>query len=205
MKPIDDFLPLILPRATGCPEPIAFDAIRQAAIEFCERTRIWRDTDQFMADEFGDIFAPAQSVVYQIEDARFDGRRLIPIGVQDLNGMYPDCDWTTKTGEQPQYVTQLHPDTIKVVPSMSGMVTLTMLLKPTNNAQELPDFIFDQYARTIADGALAEILMIPGQPYTNPQGGAMYSQRFQQRLDSIQVQWLKGQQRAPIHTKTSFF
>ena len=205
MKPIDDFLPLILPRATGCPEPIAFDAIRQAAIEFCERTRIWRDTDQFMADEFGDIFAPAQSVVYQIEDARFDGRRLIPIGVQDLNGMYPDCDWTTKTGEQPQYVTQLHPDTIKVVPSMSGMVTLTLLLKPTNNAQELPDFIFDQYARTIADGALAEILMIPGQPYTNPQGGAMYSQRFQQRLDSLQVQGLKGQQCAPIHTKASFF
>ena len=40
MKPIDDFLPLILPRAPGCPEPIAFDAIRQAAIEFCERTRI---------------------------------------------------------------------------------------------------------------------------------------------------------------------
>ena len=205
MKPIDDFLPLILPRAPGCPEPIAFDAIRQAAIEFCERTRIWRDTDQFMADEFGDIFAPAQSVVYQIEDARFDGRRLIPIGVQDLNGMYPDCDWTTKTGEQPQYVTQLHPDTIKVVPSMSGMVTLTLLLKPTNNAQELPDFIFDQYARTIADGALAEILMIPGQPYTNPQGGAMYSQRFQQRLDSLQVQGLKGQQCAPIHTKASFF
>ena len=205
MKPIDDFLPLILPRAPGCPEPIAFDAIRQAAIEFCERTRIWRDTDQFMADEFGDIFAPAQSVVYQIEDARFDGRRLTPIGVQDLNGMYPDCDWTTKTGEQPQYVTQLHPDTIKVVPSMSGMVTLTMLLKPTNNAQELPDFIFDQYARTIADGALAEILMIPGQPYTNPQGGAMYSQRFQQRLDSLQVQGLKGQQCAPIHTKASFF
>lgn len=205
MKPIDDFLPLILPRAPGCPEPIAFDAIRQAAIEFCERTRIWRDTDQFMADEFGDIFAPAQSVVYQIEDARFDGRRLTPIGVQDLNGMYPDCDWTTKTGEQPQYVTQLHPDTIKVVPSMSGMVTLTLLLKPTNNAQELPDFIFDQYARTIADGALAEILMIPGQPYTNPQGGAMYSQRFQQRLDSLQVQGLKGQQCAPIHTKASFF
>ena len=205
MKPIDDFLPLILPRAPGCPEPIAFDAIRQAAIEFCERTRIWRDTDQFMADEFGDIFAPAQSVVYQIEDARFDGRRLTPIGVQDLNGMYPDCDWTTKTGEQPQYVTQLHPDTIKVVPSMSGMVTLTMLLKPTNNAQELPDFIFDQYARTIADGALAEILMIPGQPYTNPQGGAMYSQRFQQRLDSLQVQGIKGQQCAPIHTKASFF
>ena len=205
MKPIDDFLPLILPRAPGCPEPIAFDAIRQAAIEFCERTRIWRDTDQFMADEFGDIFAPAQSVIHQIEDARFEGHRLTPVSVQDLNERYPGYDWTTQSGDQPKYITQIHPNTVKIVPAWEGMITMTILLKPSNDAQELPDFIFDQYARTIADGALAEILMIPGQPYTNPQGGAMYSQRFQQRLDSIQVQWLKGQQRAPIHTKTSFF
>ena len=205
MKPIDDCLPLILPRTPGCPEPIAFDAIRQAAIEFCERTRIWRDTDQFMADEFGDIFAPAQSVIHQIEDARFDGHRLTTVSVQDLNERYPGYDWTTQSGDQPKYITQIHPNTVKIVPAWEGMITMTILLKPSNDAQELPDFIFDQYARTIADGALAEILMIPGQPYTNPQGGAMYSQRFQQRLDSIQVQWLKGQQRAPIHTKTSFF
>lgn len=205
MKPIDDFLPLILPRAPGCPEPIAFDAIRQAAIEFCERTRAWRDTDQFMADEFGDMFAPAQSVIHQIEDARFDGHRLAPVGVQDLNGLYPDLDWTTLQGDQPKYVTQLHPNTVKVVPAYSGMITLSLLLKPSNDAMDLPDFIYDQYARTIADGALAEILMIPGQPYTNPQGGAMYSQRFQQRLDSLQAMSLKGQQRAPIHTKASFF
>lgn len=205
MKPIDDFLPLILPRAPGCPEPIAFDAIRQAAIEFCERTRIWRDTDQFMADEFGDIFAPAQSVIHQIEDARFDGHRLTPVSVQDLNERYPGYDWTTQSGDHPKYITQIHPNTVKIVPAWEGMITMTLLLKPSNDAQELPDFIFDQYARTIADGALAEILMIPGQPYTNPQGWAMYSQRFQQRLDSLQVQWLKGQQRAPIHTKASFF
>ena len=205
MKPIDDFLPLILPRAPGCPEPIAFDAIRQAAIEFCERTRIWRDTDQFMADEFGDIFAPAQSVIHQIEDARFEGHRLTPVSVQDLNERYPGYDWTTQSGDQPKYITQIHPNTVKIVPAWEGMITMTILLKPSNDAQELPDFIFDQYARTIADGALAEILMIPGQPYTNPQGGAMYSQRFQQRLDSLQVQGLKGQQCAPIHTKASFF
>ena len=205
MKPIDDFLPLILPRAPGCPEPIAFDAIRQAAIEFCERTRIWRDTDQFMADEFGDIFAPAQSVIHQIEDARFEGHRLTPVSVQDLNERYPGYDWTTQSGDQPKYITQIHPNTVKIVPAWEGMITMAILLKPSNDAQELPDFIFDQYARTIADGALAEILMIPGQPYTNPQGGAMYSQRFQQRLDSLQVQGLKGQQRAPIHTKASFF
>ena len=205
MKPIDDFLPLILPRAPGCPEPIAVDAIRQAAIEFCERTRIWRDTDQFMADEFGDIFAPAQSVIHQIEDARFDGHRLTTVSVQDLNERYPDYDWATQSGDQPKYITQIHPNTVKIVPAWEGMITMTILLKPSNDAQELPDFIFDQYARTIADGALAEVLMIPGQPYTNPQGGAMYSQRFQQRLDSLQVQGLKGQQRAPIHTKASFF
>ena len=205
MKPIDDFLPLILPRAPGCPEPIAFDANRQAAIEFCERTRIWRDTDQFMADEFGYIMAPAQSVIHQIEEARFDGHRLTAVSVQDLNERYPDYDWTTQSGDQPKYITQIHPNTVKIVPAWDGMITMTIQLKPSNDAQELPDFIFDQYARTIADGALAEVLMIPGQPYTNPQGGAMYSQRFQQRLDSLQVQGLKGQQRAPIHTKASFF
>ena len=33
MKPIDDFLPLILPRAPGCPEPIAFDAIDNQPVD----------------------------------------------------------------------------------------------------------------------------------------------------------------------------
>ena len=205
MKPIDDLLPLILPRAPGCPEPLACDAIRQAAIEFCERTKLWRDTDQYLADEFGDVLAPSQSVVHQIEDARFDGHRLTPISVQDLNDRHPDYDWTTQQGDQPKYITQLHPNTVKIVPAWTGMITLTLLLKPSNDALEIPDFMVDQYARVIADGALAEILMVPGQPYTNPQGGAMYSQRFQQRLDSLQVQNIKGQHRAPVITKASFF
>lgn len=205
MKPIDDLLPLILPRAPGCPEPIALDAIRQAAIEFCERTKLWRDTDQFYADEFGDIMAPAQSVIHHIEEARFDGHRLEPIAVQELNARYPDYDWKTQTGDQPKFVTQLHPDTVKIVPAWTGYLELTLLLKPSNDAQEIPNFIIDQYARTIADGALAEILMIPGAPYTNPQGGAMYSQRFQQRLDALQAMSIKGQQRAPIRTTPSYF
>jgi hypothetical protein len=39
-KPLTDFLSLVRPKLPGCPEIILTDAIREAAIEFCERSRL---------------------------------------------------------------------------------------------------------------------------------------------------------------------
>ena len=42
MKPWRDFLPVMMLQLPGCPEFVVEDAVRAAAIEFCDRTRVWK-------------------------------------------------------------------------------------------------------------------------------------------------------------------
>ena len=51
MSSLDSFLPYVRPWAPGVPDPTAYKAIRQAAVEFCERTRLWKFEDDFDVNE----------------------------------------------------------------------------------------------------------------------------------------------------------
>lgn len=205
MIALDAFLPQILVRAQGCPEPIALDAIRQAAIEFCSSTRLWRYTDTFAFTGNSEIATPDYSVLMEIENARMDGRALTPVSINYLNDAYPDQDWETLDASFPKYITQKSDGSFMVVPAVEGQLKMTLILKPSNDAEELPDFIDNEYRRVITDGALAEIMMIANQPYSNPDLASVHSARFQQSLDSLATKTISGQQRAPVRTKPSLF
>lgn len=207
MKEFIEFYRFIKPGCIGAPEPLIDSCILKAAIEFCERTRMWRVIETVTITGNDPIVAPADAAILKLEDVRFEGRQLEPISVSDLNNLYPDQDWATITQEQPRYITQLTPNTMMLVPSppVAGEVKLTMQLKPSQTTEQLPDFIFDLYQQVIADGALAEILATPGQSYTNPDMAGVYSARFQQKLDALSILSVRGQHGAPVRTKPSYF
>ena len=207
MKEFIEFYRFIKPGCIGAPEPLIDSCILKAAIEFCERTRMWRVIETVTITGNDPIVAPADAAILKIEDVRFDGRQLEPIAVSDLNNLYPDQDWAAITQEQPRYITQLTPNTMMLVPSppASGEVKLAMQLKPSQTTEQLPDFIFDLYQKVIADGALAEILATPGQSYTNTDMAGVYSARFQQKLDALSILSVRGQHGAPVRTKPSYF
>lgn len=204
MIDFDVFMPLIRPRAQGVPDPIAVNAIRQAAIEFCIRTKLWRSTDTFYATNIDDIVVPNESELIEVTDARFDGVALEPISFDEMNRRFPSIDWQNMTGDNPQYFTQIDIGTIKFVPTCEGYVELSLLLKPSYTAKQLPDFLV-QHKQTIADGALAEILTIPNQTYTNADLAMFHSGRFNAQLDRLSSMGINGQIRAPIRSKSSFF
>lgn len=208
MKDLDEFLPSIRPYAPGVADPTAYFAIRQASIEFCEKTRMWRYEDEFdiTADDFEGLLAPPSSVVHDIEGVWFDGTKLRHVTPNKLDELV--SDWRsgdTKPTGVPSYVTQTEPNTIILVPFGTGTVKLSLFLKPAQDAIEVPDFLVDQHRETIAFGALARILMIPNQSFTDPNMGAAFGQAFQSRLDGKKDAGIRGQQRAPTRTKASFF
>ena len=207
MKEFIELYRFIKPGCIGAPEPLIDSCILKAAIEFCERTRMWRVIETVTITGNNPIVAPADAAILKLEDVRFEGRQLEPIAVSDLNNLYQDKDWETITQEQPRYITQLTPNTMMLVPSppAAGEVKLTMQLKPSQTTEQLPDFIYDLYQQVIADGALAEILAIPGQSYANPGMSGVYSARFQQKLDALSVLSIKGQHGAPVRTTPSYF
>jgi hypothetical protein len=206
MKSLDDFSANIKLYAPGCADPTMYFALRQAAIEFCERTRLWRYEDEFQASasDCEAIFAPASSEIHEIEAVFFNGQKLDPATTSWLD----DHMRGWRSGELsglPKYVTQIEPNTIRLVPQEAGAVKVDLWLKPSHDADEVPDWMVDQHRETIAYGALGRVLLIPNQSFTNPELGAAFGSAFQAKLDKLSSKGLTGQQRAPARTKATVF
>ncbi|HTN66413.1 MAG TPA: hypothetical protein VL051_09555 [Burkholderiaceae bacterium] len=206
MKDLDAFLPDIMQYAPGCAIPSAYFGIRKAAIEFCERTRLWRYEDDFdvSLDGCDAILAPAGAVVHEIESATFDGQPLTQQTTAWLDQRERGWREGLLTGA-PRYLTQIMPDTLRLVPVQAGHLRLYLWLKPADDADQLPDFMADQHRETIARGALGRILLMPNQSFTNAELGSAFFASFQQKLDSLSTKGSSGQQRATTRTRSSPF
>ena len=203
MTDLDVFLPSIMPKAPGCPEPTAFAEIISAARKVCERLRIWRSDDTFTITptSCNVMCSPGGADVYQIENALLDERQLQPIALNDLNDLVPN--WRTAT-DGGKWITQQEPGSVLVVPASSGTLRLSLILTPSEEADQLPDFLARDYRSLIADGALAEILMLPMQSFTDPSRAQFFQARFDMELGRLSNQGIKGQQRAPSRTRAQF-
>lgn len=195
MRPIEDVFPHVLPHAPNCPRPAALLYVREAAIEFCRRTRIWRHADAFDYEGEPFVCVPPDSSLFEIEQAKFDGRRLAAAAHFDRDD---------ESGP-PQYVTQVTPNTISIVPQAIGRLWLSLFLVPSQDAKTLPDFLLDQHGKALGAGALASILLLPNQPYTNPQLAAIFDQQFQGACDRSFASHVKGQQRARLRSHARYF
>ena len=202
MREIEELLPHVIPYAPGCAEPTAIQHLRDAAIRFCERTRCWRHIDKFQTTlSHTQILAvPNDAVLYEIEWAKFDDR--------ELEAKIPDVDtWHLQDPAYafPRYITQVNPSCVSIEPHAEGELQISMFLKPSQDTDELPDFLVTHMARNIADGALATLLLLPNQPFTNPQMAMAFEAKFQASLDRNFDFNLRGQQRARKRTRPNYF
>jgi hypothetical protein len=207
MSSLDTFLPEVRPWAPGVPDQVAYKHIRLAAIEFCERTRLWRFEDDYdiTAEDSEAITTPGGSVLHDIEVVLLDGRELTPKATRDLDRV--QNGW--RTGDLgtgiPAYFTQIEQNTIKLVPSGSGHLYLCLRLKPSQDTMDLPDFLAGEYRECLGWGALGRILTVPGQSYSNPELATFYMARFSAKLDALANKGTTGQQNAPKRMRASFF
>jgi|RhiMethySRZTD1v2_1073278.scaffolds.fasta_scaffold140720_5 hypothetical protein len=209
MRDIELLIPRVQEQAPNTPEPMAIRHLRDAAIEFCRRTRIWRCKDEFKIKSTEDCIGlvPVQyAQIFEITAARFDGDDesryvLTPIRKDQLDREQPG--WETKEGG-PAWITQSNPESVSVAFAATGTLHLDLVLLPSANAPMLPDVLVDTYAKEIAGGAAAEILLRPGDQY-NPEIAAPLAQRFGERLDHFQHKVTKGEQRGPLRSRPRWF
>jgi len=206
MKDLAEFLPLLTPYAPGVANPTAFAYLRQSAMDFCERTRLWRYEDEFavLANDTDGITTPSGSQLFELELVQFNGCDLCPAIPDWLDENFRGWRAGELTG-QPNYFTQTEPNTIRLVPGEDGTVNIYAWLKPSQDATQLPDWMVDQYREVIAHGALARLLLIPGQPFSNPTLANGFITLFSSKVDSLAGKGRTGQQRARQRTKGSFF
>ena len=209
---LDDLMPLILPHAKDCPEPYAALQARLAAIEFCEKTRCWRHIITVpMTINHSLVVAPMNATIHEFEEATFNGQPLTPV-------QYTEADPTelaeTAQSGLPKWITQIAPGEVSVMPFAPGTLRLSVFLKPRHGQMfgvdsdsplfdaynVIPEFLFAQHAASLADGALARILMTEGEPFFSPQRAALHGARFKEACDARFSANMRGQQRAPIRT-----
>lgn len=172
MAAIEDFLPLIRQQISGPLDFMMTDAALEAAIMFCRESTLIRTEVNLDG-----------VVAYQ------------PYTLVDLTNMLRPFKrlavWDTTT-EDPSDPHRHHcyPNLIAGVnyEVISGNVItfrcsytrarILLAMEPVRGATVVPDVLYDEYAQTIAWGALERLFIMPGKPWTDEQRSAYYKARF---------------------------
>lgn len=197
MIDLDAFFPEINSKAPGCPAPAAYLAIRQACDELCTRLGVWRYETDGVINNLGEVdyMIPDQAVLVDFESIQFNDCDLTSQDTQWLDRYMRGWRRGAIDGI-PKYYAQLHPNQLIVTPIETGILSITCILKPSMDADVVPQFLFDQYHEIIAWGALGRLLQTPDQPFTDVQMGMGYSLAFDQKMAGLGWKAIEGQQRA---------
>lgn len=214
------FLPLVMPYVMGAPEIVVQRHVRLAAIEWCERTRCWRQIiEMAVTGESRSIIPLPYATVHEFEFAEWrdtagNDHPLCPTQFSEV-----DSSIATDAANVPEYITQVEPGTLALYPPTNvGTVRVSAFLKPRSESEYAlidgealdkfdvcPRFMFDQYSIQIAYGAIARILRLPRQEFTDLKMSAFYQAKFDESMDGRFSTNIRGQQRNPPRTKPSPF
>ena len=197
--PYEDFLPYVNQYVPDAGEFVAVDAIKQAAIEFCEKTFVWQYTIPAMdivAEQSNYVLGtPADTKSVGPIQVYYDTNLLIPKGPDELADIYRMGDWQQVIGH-PQYVTRIVKPEVILVPQPNEDSPATLHIKtalaPTRDSTEIDSEIFEQYAEAIAWGARARLLAQPRQDYSDKAGSIEALKMFRYEINRVRMQVTKG-------------
>jgi hypothetical protein len=202
MKSWSDFYDLAMQDVPGCPLAAMDVALRQAAIFFCERSLAWkyRHPDiPVIPNTASYAFAPpTEAVVHAIVHAELDGRNMNFPGAEADKRI---ANWGDQTGTPVFILGSPASSILAPVPNASGVLTMTVALKPSSNAGGIDDSIFDEYRDAIIHGALARLMLSPKKPYTNMQLAQYHDQQFAIGIADAGMRAARNYTRAPLRTR----
>jgi len=187
------FFPEVLPYVPDVAEPVAENAIRQAVIEFCERTRFWQE-------DLDAVPVIAKEGIYEIDTDRgvkfvdvmmgyYDDRLLIPKSAEELSNLFRRSDWRTLVAD-PYYVTRINPTEVQLVPRPAfrgSRLKIRAALAPTRDSTTVADAVYEEYLEVVAAGARARLYNTPKQPYFDRAVGQEYERRFRAGINEARI------------------
>jgi hypothetical protein len=220
MKAWTLFLPLVASETYGAPKVLQLEHIRNAAIEFCERTKAWQEeqaayplpTSVLGSSPFVDFQSDTQKLVHEILAAglRTSGTAatwpVTPRTAQWCDQRYPGWQHAGVVGT-PDSVVQISPDQFAPVPAASGgpwEMLLHVAYKPTRTATSGPDFLYNDYYEQIAAGAKARLMAMPGKAWSNPQLAGVYASVFDAAITKANSRQAHGFGRGRVRVKAQF-
>ena len=209
MKALSTFFPRILPYLPGCSEPLAEQALRNAAIEFCEAAQVLRqDLEPFNTvanvaqydltaptnqHDICRVFSVKLDEIYSLQGVPVEAIRTVPQNLSLPRGFYTDRTdsiFTLKLTPTPDkaYATVVH-----------------VALRPRITATTLDDDLYNIWIDPLVAMTIAKLAVIPGQPFTNP-GLAKYMESMASRQTvSSRIEGNYGLVRGSMRVRTRPF
>lgn len=196
-----DFYDLVIPDLPGCPFLMIDNALRQAAIAFCEQSLAWTyqhpDISVVAATAVYPFVPPTGAVVHAITYVEFNDSAIeAHAGESNIT----ISDWRNQTGT-PEYVLGgATSATLVPTPDVAGTLSMTVALKPSPTATGIDDDIFNEYREGIISGALGHLMLSPKKPYTDSALATYHLQQFTIKAGQAGQRQARNYTRAPLQT-----
>lgn len=212
MASYEAFLSRVLIEAPGCAEISALQAIKDACIEFCEKGLILaRDHDPITISAGVidyDLEPPTGYLVVKVMKAWVENNEIHPMApdvVRDAstyNRLFSSYQSAPST---PTHFLQKEERSISVWPvpekKYPNGLTLRVALKPTRASTTIEDLVFEDYAETIAAGALKRLHLSFEKPYTDEKRAAVRQSEFMAGVNLARQRATHGHARANLSVK----
>ena len=192
--PFSRFLNELLQYVPDAPDPVALNAVRNAAIEFCERTRFWQADidDLLLIKDLGTYEIDSQAGVKFVDvQFAYQGERLlVPKAAEELNRLYRWTNWQNLTGK-PVFLTRMNEREIILVPKPEvgdQKLTVRAAFAPTRDATGVGVDVYEYFLECICDGARARLYGMPSTPYYDANAATFFERKFRADISRTIVQ-----------------
>lgn len=207
-KALSDFLIEVRPHVDGCPDPVMENAVRNAAIDFCVNSKMWRyDLDHISVAPnvpAYDLGPPTNSVIAEVLSAEYDGNPIYPKPKEDLDREVPG--WRGGlTGTVVGYFLSPDKATMTLVRTPARAIANGLIveaaLKPSRAATVLESWIFEDHLETIAIGARWKLYAMKGMKWESAGKAESCERDFLKRCADAATVAAKSNTRGPLRTR----
>lgn len=197
-----DFLDEVLPEMKGTPpQALVTNAIKNAAVEFCERSFVYRVDHPTVTsvDSTGEYdWAPGAGLkVVRAEAVWYEKKELTPKTVDELRAMH--VYWPDWEGV-PLYFVQERVEELILVPKptdgVADAIRAKVSVKPARAATGIDDAIWEKYLEPIASGAKGRLFAMKDKPWTDGTLAAYHKGLFESAIDAARLAAFKGHVRS---------
>lgn len=213
MKYWEDFFNEVTPYVENCPSIIVKHQVRNAAIEFCQRSGLWRR-------EMDRINIAANIHTYEINtelsvdetisaiDYAFltETTGSTPLGITTEDVLKASSStWRTITATRPEAALLTDTENCRLYPipseDINDSLVVGVILKPSRDSSGLPDWIFEQWAEKIACGAKAKLYSMKSRPWYDAQESLDEQDNFDMAIKDATIRTNKGNSRINLQVQ----
>ena len=194
---VEKFLPYVLPYTEKCPQVVARRAIRDAIIVMAQETGMstLRCTlKSVKGQDTYELDLPDGIAVEQVSFVKLGSFPLKAINRDMLKQLYPTHDWRDIPGQPQFFMHTDEPRVLSIVPAPAvdaQEITCELKLRFSRDCDMFPAVYYERHAETVAAGALARVLAMTGQPFSDLAMAVQWGQMFTQTLPTIKAEVMR--------------